>query len=97
VFRVDLANGMHKNALQATKTRNIMRVTRSRINAGSCSRRTGDRRRVEYQTDPSQYRHWKLRFDGPVATLAMDFDETPACAPATSSSSTATTWAWTSS
>ncbi|MDO8375567.1 MAG: 2,3-epoxybenzoyl-CoA dihydrolase [Aquabacterium sp.] len=31
--------------------------------------------RVEYQTDPSQYRHWKLRFEGPVATLAADFDE----------------------
>ncbi len=31
--------------------------------------------RVEYQTDPSQYRHWKLSFNGPVATLAADFDE----------------------
>ena len=30
---------------------------------------------VEYQTDPSQYRHWKLSFDGPVATLAVDIDE----------------------
>ena len=31
--------------------------------------------RVDYQTYPSQYRHWKLRFEGPVATLAADFDE----------------------
>ena len=31
--------------------------------------------RVEYQTDPSQYQHWKLTFDGPVATLKADFDE----------------------
>ena len=31
--------------------------------------------RVDYQTDPSRYRHWKLRFEGPVATLAADFDE----------------------
>ena len=31
--------------------------------------------RVEYQTDPSSYRHWKLSFDGPLATLAMDIDE----------------------
>jgi benzoyl-CoA-dihydrodiol lyase len=31
--------------------------------------------RVEYQTNPSQYRHWKLSFDGPVATLSADFDE----------------------
>ena len=25
-----------------------------------------------YQTDPSRYKHWKLSFDGPVATLTMD-------------------------
>ena len=31
--------------------------------------------RVEYQTDPSRYKHWKLTFDGPVATLKADFDE----------------------
>jgi benzoyl-CoA-dihydrodiol lyase len=31
--------------------------------------------RVDYQTDPSRYRHWKLKFEGPVATLAADFDE----------------------
>jgi benzoyl-CoA-dihydrodiol lyase len=31
--------------------------------------------RVEYQTDPSQYKHWRLEFDGPVATLRADFDE----------------------
>ena len=31
--------------------------------------------RVDYQTDPSRYRHWKLGFEGTVATLAADFDE----------------------
>src|SRR5674476_1005410 len=31
--------------------------------------------RVEYQTEPSQYKHWKLNFEGPVATLMADFDE----------------------
>ena len=31
--------------------------------------------RVEYRTDPSQYKHWKLSFDGPIATLAVDIDE----------------------
>ena len=30
---------------------------------------------VDYQTDPSRYRHWKLSFDGAVATLGADFDE----------------------
>jgi len=31
--------------------------------------------RVEYQTHPDQYRHLKLSFNGPVATLAVDIDE----------------------
>ena len=30
---------------------------------------------VDYRTDPSQYRHWKLSFEGDVATLAVDIDE----------------------
>jgi benzoyl-CoA-dihydrodiol lyase len=31
--------------------------------------------RVDFQVDPSRYRHWRLTVDGPVATLAMDVDE----------------------
>ena len=31
--------------------------------------------RVDYQTHPEAYKHWKLKFEGPVATLAADFDE----------------------
>ncbi len=34
-----------------------------------------DDQRIDYQTQPSRYRHWKLGFDGPVATLTADFDE----------------------
>ncbi|MDE1183835.1 2,3-epoxybenzoyl-CoA dihydrolase [Paraburkholderia sp.] len=30
---------------------------------------------VDYRTDPSQYKHWKLTFNGPVATLAIDIAE----------------------
>jgi len=30
---------------------------------------------VTFERHPDQYRHWKLTFDGPVATLAMDVDE----------------------
>ncbi|HTQ59151.1 MAG TPA: 2,3-epoxybenzoyl-CoA dihydrolase [Candidatus Solibacter sp.] len=29
----------------------------------------------DYRTEPSQYKHWKLAFDGPVATLTMDVAE----------------------
>ncbi|MFF7057581.1 2,3-epoxybenzoyl-CoA dihydrolase [Achromobacter spanius] len=31
--------------------------------------------RVDFRTQPDQYRHWRLSFDGPVATLAMDVAE----------------------
>ena len=37
--------------------------------------------RVDYQTQPSQYRHWRLSFEGPVATLAADIDENAGLAP----------------
>jgi benzoyl-CoA-dihydrodiol lyase len=30
---------------------------------------------IDFQTDPSRYRHWKLNVDGDVATLTMDVDE----------------------
>ena len=31
--------------------------------------------RIDFQTDPARYRHWKLAVDGEVATLTMDVDE----------------------
>ncbi len=30
---------------------------------------------IDFRTEPGQYRHWKLAFDGPVATLALNVDE----------------------
>src|SRR6266446_4131503 len=30
---------------------------------------------VDFRTEPARYKHWKLSFDGPVATLAMDVKE----------------------
>jgi benzoyl-CoA-dihydrodiol lyase len=30
---------------------------------------------VSFETDPSQYRHWTMSFDGPVATLSMNVRE----------------------
>ena len=38
-------------------------------------RLSNGKRRIDFQTDPSQYRHWKLTVDGNVATLTMDVDE----------------------
>src|SRR6476620_4608010 len=31
--------------------------------------------RIDFQTEPGRYRHWKLEFDGEVAQLIMDVDE----------------------
>jgi benzoyl-CoA-dihydrodiol lyase len=30
---------------------------------------------IDYRTEPAQYRHWSLKCDGPIATLAIDIDE----------------------
>ncbi|MEO0381233.1 MAG: enoyl-CoA hydratase-related protein, partial [Pseudomonadota bacterium] len=30
---------------------------------------------IDFQTDPSRYRHWRIAYDGPVAHLIMDVDE----------------------
>ena len=30
---------------------------------------------IDFQTHPARYKHWKLAFDGPVATLSMDVAE----------------------
>lgn len=31
--------------------------------------------KIDFQTDPSKYRHWRVDYDGEVATLYMDVDE----------------------
>ncbi len=41
---------------------------------------------IDFQTDPSRYRHWKLQVDGDTATLVMDVDENGGLFEATSSS-----------
>ncbi len=32
-------------------------------------------KRIDFQTDPSRYRHWRVEYDGAVAQLFMDVDE----------------------
>src|SRR5215475_6522722 len=31
--------------------------------------------RIDFQTEPTRYRHWKLKIDGDIATLFLDVDE----------------------
>jgi benzoyl-CoA-dihydrodiol lyase len=35
----------------------------------------GGKSRIDFQTEPAKYRHWKLEIDGETATLLMDVDE----------------------
>src|SRR5580704_10874823 len=35
----------------------------------------GGAKYIDFQTDPSRYKHWKIAVDGEVATLTMDVDE----------------------
>ena len=42
--------------------------------AAADKRRHGNGR-IDFQTDPSRYRHWLLSIDGEMATLAMNVDE----------------------
>src|ERR1700748_679113 len=35
----------------------------------------GGAKYIDFQTEPSRYRHWKIAVDGEVATLTMDVDE----------------------
>src|SRR5688572_23305338 len=37
--------------------------------------------RITFETSPATYRHWKLSFDGPVATLSMDVQEAAGLSP----------------
>ena len=36
---------------------------------------------VSFETSPDRYRHWKLSFDGPIATLSMDVQEDAGLSP----------------
>ena len=34
---------------------------------------------INFETNPSQYRHWRVEYDGDVAQLFMDVDENGVC------------------
>jgi benzoyl-CoA-dihydrodiol lyase len=36
---------------------------------------------INFETSPDKYRHWKLAFDGPIATLSMDVQEDAGLSP----------------
>jgi len=45
------------------------------VDVGAAEQLSAKMEPPDYRTEPSQYKHWKLAFDGPVATLTMDVAE----------------------
>src|SRR3984893_10993349 len=45
------------------------------MNASSLQETEAQTGFVDYQTDPSRYRHWRVSYEGSVATLSMDVQE----------------------
>ncbi|MGC2529339.1 MAG: 2,3-epoxybenzoyl-CoA dihydrolase [Candidatus Acidiferrum sp.] len=45
------------------------------MDAAATEQLSGKMEPPDYRTEPSQYKHWRLTFDGPVATLTMDVAE----------------------
>src|ERR1700758_1093946 len=43
--------------------------------AGQAHALANGKTRVDFQTEPQRYRHWRLDIDGDIATLTMDVDE----------------------
>jgi len=58
---------MHGSALSFSERATIMDAVIATPNAVSSF--------VDFQTEPSRYRHWKLSIEGRIATLAMDIHE----------------------
>jgi benzoyl-CoA-dihydrodiol lyase len=65
-LQLDFAKNMHYYAYQ--NPRGTPMAGEDRVLAGGASY-------IDFQTEPSRYRHWKLDVDGEVATLTMDVDE----------------------
>jgi benzoyl-CoA-dihydrodiol lyase len=51
------------------------------MSTAQLAEKTGAAARVDFATDPTRYRHWKLSIDGRVARLAMDVTESATLAP----------------
>src|SRR5579885_2617583 len=49
--------------------------SREWLMAGEARVLAGGAKFIDFQTDPSRYRHWKLAVEGDTATLTMDVDE----------------------
>jgi benzoyl-CoA-dihydrodiol lyase len=45
------------------------------VDVGATQESHAKQEAVDFQVDPSRYKHWRLAFDGPVATLTMDVAE----------------------
>src|SRR5580698_9250100 len=45
------------------------------MNAASIPEQASEAHFVDFETNPTRYRHWRVSYDGPVATLTLDVQE----------------------
>jgi benzoyl-CoA-dihydrodiol lyase len=68
----------HSKLLQYTADNKKIRDQDNQAGGNTVSENSASRnasKRIDFQTDPSKYRHWRVEYDGPVANLYMDVDE----------------------
>jgi len=53
-----------------------MQESATKTSPAEARERTTDNTKLDFRTHPEQYRHWTVKFSGPVAELYMDVDET---------------------
>src|SRR4029077_9797030 len=71
--QADHAQTNHAQADRTQTDRAQPDRTMTRERSGNAQ--TDKRVRIDFQTEPARYRHWKLKVDGEIATLVMDVDE----------------------
>jgi benzoyl-CoA-dihydrodiol lyase len=60
---------------RVSKTPSTQNPGQERLMAGENRALAGGASYIDFQTDPTRYRHWKLNVEGDIATLTMDVDE----------------------
>ena len=76
-YWLDLTKNMHYCAClgNQAKLETTRENDRGWLMAGEDRVLAGGAEYIDFQTDPSRYRHWKLAVEGDAATLTMDVDE----------------------
>src|SRR5579871_80038 len=72
---IDRGHALNSGARQADMQRAKQLTGMARAMADTARKLANGATKISFETDPSRYRHWKLKVDSDVATLLMDVDE----------------------